>query len=77
MKSGKMTSKPSDMHRKNLNRRAIKTMIQSGRPVGRLTDAEKKTPSQKHSESMRKKLRQKADKIVVVSNEEFEKRVKK
>lgn len=56
MKSGKITPKPSDTHRKNLNRRAVKAMIQSGRPVGRLTDAQKKTPSQKHSEDMRKRL---------------------
>jgi hypothetical protein len=56
MPSGKMTPKPSDVHRENLNRRAVKTMIQSGRPVGKLTDTQKKTPSQKHSESMRKKL---------------------
>jgi hypothetical protein len=62
MPSGKMTLKPDDLHRKNLNRRAVKTMIQSGRPVGRLTDAQKKSPSRRRSESMRAKMKRRGKK---------------
>lgn len=77
MTSGAMTPKPSDIRRDNLNKRARKIMIQSGKKIGRLTDAEKKTPSEKSSEAMKKKLKERASRVVVVSDEEFERRVKK
>ncbi len=54
-----MTSKlPSEIAREHLERRAIKTLIETGKKgYGRLTEAQKKTPSQKRSEAGRKKLR--------------------
>ncbi len=48
--------KPHENHRIALNRRAVKTMIESGKPVGKLTDAQKKTPSQRKSENLKKRL---------------------
>lgn len=46
--------KPDEILREKLNKRTIKTMIQSGKPVGRLTDEQKKTPSEKRSDNFRK-----------------------
>jgi hypothetical protein len=42
--------------REQLNKRAEKAMVESGKPVRKLTASEKKTPSQRRSENMRKKL---------------------
>jgi len=47
--------KPDELLRANLNKRTIKTMIESGKPVGRLTDSQKKSPSQKKSENLKKR----------------------
>lgn len=49
-----MTS-PSESLRKHLQSRATKTLIQAGVRIGRLSDSQKKSPSQKRSESIRKK----------------------
>ena len=46
--------------RDNLNRRTRKTLIEAGKQIGRLTDAEKKPPSQKRSEALKKKDRRRA-----------------
>lgn len=48
-------SSPADTLRKKLNNRTRITLIKAGKPIGRLTDAQKKTPSQKKSESAKKK----------------------
>jgi hypothetical protein len=47
--------KPHELVRDKLNKRTVKIMIQSGKPVGRLTDEQKKTPSQKKSENLKKR----------------------
>jgi hypothetical protein len=54
-----MTSKlPSETARARLEHRARKTLIETGKKgLGRLTEAQKKTPSQKRSEAGRRKLR--------------------
>lgn len=56
MTSGKLTKKPSDFFRDKLNTRTRKTLIDSGSKIGHLTDAQKKTPSQRKSELLKKKL---------------------
>lgn len=48
--------KPDELHRDKIRKRTVKTMILSGKPVGRLTDQQKKTPSQKKSESLTQRL---------------------
>lgn len=56
MTSGKLTDKPDDLHRKTLLKRSRKAMIQAGEKIGRLDDKDKKTPSQKKSESMKARM---------------------
>jgi len=48
--------KPHENLRTRLTKRAVKAMIQSGKPVGKLTDAQKKPPSQRKTELLHKKL---------------------
>ena len=55
MTSGKLHKKPSDLARDRLNARTRKTLIQAGKQIGKLTDSQKKTPSQLKSERARKK----------------------
>jgi hypothetical protein len=62
MTTGKMSRKPSDTHRSTLMHRATKMLAQAGKPIHRLTDAEKKSPSQKKSENARKRDLQRAEK---------------
>ena len=50
----------TDPLRDHLNRRTRRTLISAGKQIGKLKDSEKKTPSQKKSESMRKKLLKRA-----------------
>jgi hypothetical protein len=52
--TGKLTPKPDDAHRRQLNRRAKEHVALANKIV---PDRLKKTPSQKKSESMKKKLR--------------------
>lgn len=61
-----MTS-PSTSLRKHLQTRTTKTLIQAGAKIGRLTDAQKKTPSQKKSESARKKDLKRAGLTIVAT----------
>ena len=51
-----MTPTPSENLRKHINTRTRKTVAQLETKVGSLNPQEKKSPSQKHSEAMRKKL---------------------
>ena len=51
-----MSKKPADLERERINRRTRKTLILAGKNIGRLTESEKKTPSQRKSELGRKKL---------------------
>jgi len=51
-----MTPSPSESLRDHLRSRTTKTLIQSGAKIGHLSDSDKKTPSQKRSENLRKKL---------------------
>lgn len=46
---------PAESNRKHLNARTRTTLIKAGKQIGRLTDAQKKTPSQKKSEAAKKK----------------------
>ncbi|MFA5213319.1 MAG: hypothetical protein WC406_08300 [Methanoregula sp.] len=55
-----MKKLPSEVERERINKRTRKTLIQAGKKIGRLTEAEKKTPSQKRSENARKKFANKA-----------------
>jgi len=48
--------KPHENLRASLTKRAVKAMAEAGTPIGKLTDAQKKTPSQRKSENLRKKL---------------------
>jgi hypothetical protein len=57
MTSGKLHTKPDDNLKKHLAKRTRKIMIQSGSKMGRLTEAEKKTPSERKSIAMRKRLK--------------------
>lgn len=50
-----MTS-PSETLRKKLVNRNTKALIDAGKKIGHLTESQKKTPSQKRSENLRKKL---------------------
>ena len=45
--------KPHEQLRTNLAKRSTKAMVESGRPVRKLSDAEKKTPSEKNSKNAR------------------------
>jgi hypothetical protein len=56
MTSGKLRPKPDDDHKHYLARRTRKTMILSGSKLGKLSEAEKKTPSERKSIAMRKKF---------------------
>lgn len=49
------SKKPADLARDRLNNRIRRTLIQAGKKIGKLTNSEKKTPSQRRSESGRKK----------------------
>jgi hypothetical protein len=48
--------KPDEVLRDKINARTRKALISAGKKIGKLTENEKKTPSQKHSENMRKKF---------------------
>ena len=62
MTSGKLNKKPSDNIKERLDKRALKALIQSGTPTGyKLSDSEKKSPSQRKSDAMRKKLARNAE----------------
>jgi len=50
----------ADNLRDRLNRRTRKALIEAGKQIGRLTDAEKKPPSQKKSEAAKKKALRRA-----------------
>ena len=50
-----MTS-PAETLRKNLASRNTKALIDAGKKIGHLTEQQKKTPSQKRSENLKKKL---------------------
>lgn len=60
MRSGKLKPKPSDIARKKLMSRTNRTMILSGVKVGKLPESAKKSPSQRKSESARKKFAKRA-----------------
>lgn len=49
------SKKPSELARDRLNNRTRRTLIKAGKKIGRLTDSEKKPPSQRRSESAKKK----------------------
>lgn len=49
------SKKPADLARDRLNSRTRRVLIQAGKKIGKLTDSEKKTPSQRRSEAARKK----------------------
>lgn len=51
MTSGKLHKKPDDLARERLTKRTRRTLILSGARIGKLSDSEKKTPSQKRSEN--------------------------
>lgn len=55
MSSGKMRPKRDDLERERLAKRTRKTLILAGKKIGKLTDSEKKPPSQRKSESGRKR----------------------
>ena len=56
MTSGKMYPKADDAHRNRLAQRSRKALIEAGKTIGKLSDAQKKSPSQKSSEALRRKL---------------------
>jgi hypothetical protein len=49
------TKSPAELLRARINTRTRKTLIESGAKIGRLKDSEKKTPSQKRTENLKKK----------------------
>lgn len=55
MTSGKMRPKRDDLERDRLAKRTRKTLILSGKKIGKLTDSEKITPSQRKSINGRKR----------------------
>lgn len=52
----RVQKKPDEVLRDKINARTRKALISAGKKIGKLTENEKKTPSQKHSENMRKKF---------------------
>jgi hypothetical protein len=50
------TKSPSELWRDHLTKRSRKARIEAGEKIGKLTENEKKTPSQRRSENGRRKL---------------------
>jgi hypothetical protein len=52
----RVQKKPDEVLREKINSRTRKTLINAGKKIGKLNENEKKTPSQKRSENMRKRF---------------------
>lgn len=59
MTSGKLTPKPEDQHRKTLAKRDRKAQIEQGVKFDKI---DQRTPSQKRSEAIRKKMKRRGNK---------------
>ena len=59
MTSGKLTKKPEDAHREALAKRDRKAQIQQGVKFDKI---DQRTPSQKRSEAIRKKMKRRGSK---------------
>jgi len=63
------TKSPSQNLRDSLNKRTRKILIQSGVKIGHLTDSEKKTPSEKRSINLKRRLNRGVDVVGVVGED--------
>ena len=63
------TLKPDELHRKHLTSRNTKALIDAGKKIGHLTEQQKKSPSQKRSENIRKKLNRGIEPVATIGED--------